>query len=77
MRELMRWFLAMLTVYLEVLMDPSVNDRAKVTGLVVVVAAVLLFGPKALIGVLIVMIVFALHDETLQSKIQHKLNKRN
>lgn len=73
----MRWFLAMLTVYAELLIDRSVNDRAKVTGLVVIVAAVLLFGPKALIGILIVMIVFALHDETLQSKINHKLNKRH
>ena len=75
MRKLIQWLMAMLSVYMELLIDPRVNDRARVTLLAVIVSACLIFGWKALIFIVILMIVFALHDETLQSKIHNKLRK--
>jgi len=75
MRKLFQWLMVMLAVYMELLIDPRVNDRARVTLLAVIVAACLIFGWKALIFLIILMIVFALHDETLQSKIHNKLRK--
>ena len=75
MRALMRWLWAMIGVYADLLVDPRVNDRAKVTSLIAILAVFILFGPKALFVVFLFMIVFALHDETLQSKIRNKLRK--
>lgn len=74
MLALILWTEAMFIVYYELLIGHEISDRAKVTGVVAYLATWLIVGPaKATICLFVLMIIFAIRDERIRSKINSKI----
>lgn len=73
---LIDWIWAMFIVYYEMLIGEDISDRTKVTGAVAYLATWLIIGPiRATICVLVLMVVFAIRDERISSKIKSKIER--
>ena len=76
MYTVLRWFTAMLSVYAEMLTSGEIKDREQVTGAVVILATMFVFGAlKGAIIILVVLIAIALKDGEINSRINSKLRK--
>lgn len=76
MYTVLRWLSAMLSVYAEMLKTGEIQDREQVTGAVVILATMFVFGPlKGAIIILVVLIIIALKDGEINSRIHSKLRK--
>ena len=71
---LIDWIWAMFIVYYEMFIGDEISDRTKVTGVVAYLATWLVVGPaKATACLIILMIIFAIRDERINSKIKSKI----
>ena len=76
MYTVVNWFVAMLSVYTEMLTSGEIKDREQVTGAVVILATMFVFGAlKGAIIILAVIIIIALKNEDIKSRINSKLRK--
>ena len=76
MYTVVNWFVAMLSVYTEMLTSGEIKDREQVTGAVVILATMFVFGAlKGAIIILAVLIIIALKNEDIKSRINSKLRK--
>ena len=71
---LIDWIWAMFIVYYEMLVGDEISDRAKVTGVVAYLATWFIVGPlKSTICLFVLMVIFAIRDERIRSKINSKI----
>lgn len=74
--NILNWLVAMFSVYFEMLTSGEIEDSAQVTGAVVILAAMFLFGPiKAIIGILVLLVIIAVKNQDISSRINQKLKR--
>ena len=74
--NILNWLVAMFSVYFEMLTSGEIEDSAQVTGAVVILAAMFLFGPvKAIIGILVLLVIIAVKNPGINSRINRKLKR--